>query len=340
MEFLTWIFQGPFGLRSGWRVLSWCVAYLVLTIPVLVAMGIAVAIAAMVGVDADDGRERLARISAELLAANADDSRGVLLMLSSNALQLLPALAATWLLVRFLDRRDLRNVGLGGRAGAAARSFGWGTGIGVLCIAAGFAALAVADVVRTVGSGEAAGLVLATGLMLLPAAAYEEVVFRGYPFQWLVRALGFWPIAIASSVLFAVVHLPNPNVGILAAVVIAGAGILLCVARVVWEDLWLPIGLHWGWNLAQGVVLGLPISGLQDLPSPVDLELVGPPVLSGAGFGIEGSVAGILALGAGFAGMWFVARGRTLDWRLGAAGMRRTPTPATPFPEDEQPKNP
>ena len=328
MDFLTWIFVGPFGLRGGWRVLLWWIAYLVLSIAVIVASTAAVASLALAL--KGGGRETFARVAESLAVRDPSSPSEVLLLLSSNALQLLPAVAATWLLLRFLDRRGLRNGGLGGPARPAARSFGWGTAIGALCIGVAYAVLTAAGVVRTAGAGESVLATLAAGLLLLPAAAYEEVIFRGYPFQWLVRSVGFWPIAIASSLLFGLVHGWNPNAGVLSSLVVVGAGILLCVARVVRDDLWLPIGLHWGWNLAQGVVLGLPVSGLEDLPSPVDLELVGPAALSGAGFGIEGSVAGFLSIAAGFAGIWFMSRGRRLDWRLGAEEVRRSPPPERP----------
>lgn len=322
MDFLTWIFFGPFGLRGGWRVVLWWIAYLVLSIPLVVLFVAATSFA--------DGGELIARASAEGIGADTGDPWRAALLLGGNALQLLPALAATLLLILLLDRRTPRTAGLGGPAGEAGRSFGLGTGLGALCIAAGFALLGAVGVVRTAGTGEPLAPILVTGLLLLPAAAFEEVVFRGYPFQWLVRGIGFWPVTIAASLLFALVHIPNPNMGPVAFVVVAGAGVLLSVSRVVYQDLWLPIGLHWGWNLMQGVVLGLSVSGLDDLPSPVDLELVGPAALSGAGFGIEGSVAGFLSIAAGFAGVWFMARRRRLDWRLGAEEVRRTPPPERP----------
>ena len=58
-----------------------------------------------------------------------------------------------------------------------------------------------------------------------------------------------------------------------------------------WGRLWLPVGLHFGWNWVQGTVLGFPVSGTTDFSGAfTDLAASGPTWLSGGAYGPEGSV--------------------------------------------------
>ena len=136
-------------------------------------------------------------------------------------------------------------------------------------------------------------------LIFVFAAAAEEVLFRGYPLQTTARANLAWLGVVLTSLPFAAAHLKNPNV-------VAGftfintalAGLSLAVAYLRTRSLWLPFGLHWSWNWAQASVLGLPVSGVvRFAPAPL-LKAVnlGPDWLTGGAYGIEGGAACTIAL--------------------------------------------
>ncbi|HEX8926990.1 MAG TPA: CPBP family intramembrane glutamic endopeptidase, partial [Terriglobales bacterium] len=65
------------------------------------------------------------------------------------------------------------------------------------------------------------------------------------------------------------------------------------------RSLWLPIGMHFGWNFFQGTVFGLPVSGIQDFSVVVRSVLRGPHALTGGAYGPEDSAtcAAVLLLG-------------------------------------------
>jgi hypothetical protein len=68
------------------------------------------------------------------------------------------------------------------------------------------------------------------------------------------------------------------------------AGVFLCRAYLKTRSLWLPYGIHLGWNAGLSVVLGYPVSGL-DMPSILDTS-TGFDIILGGGYGPEGGILG------------------------------------------------
>ncbi len=303
MEWLRWIFLGPFGLRSAWRAAAWVISLTGFVVGLGVVAGLGFF---LTGVDPQTLPEEV--------------------QMAFNAVLVLPAVLVTWLFVRFLDKRPLVSVGLGGGAGEAARSTAIGTAGGLLAITSGCAAL-VAGGAASISRAPLDPWLPLVAVELLFAAAFEELLFRGYAFQWISRGAGF-PVAAGLTALgFGVVHLGNPNVGKFAFVLIVLSGLLLAYARVASRDLWVPIGLHFGWNAAQGLVFGVPISGIKGWPSLFHTSLEGPELVTGGKFGFEASLGGLIALVTAFTLLALLARKRTPDWRMegGAAGAPSVP---------------
>ena len=130
------------------------------------------------------------------------------------------------------------------------------------------------------------------------AALFEEAAFRGYPLQTLARAHLAWVGVLLTSLPFAAVHLANPNVVPLVTFSnTALAGVWLAVAYLRTRSLWFPLGVHWAWNWALGSIFGLPVSGLHLVSNPLlRASDTGPAWLTGGSYGLEGGVAGTVAL--------------------------------------------
>lgn len=126
----------------------------------------------------------------------------------------------------------------------------------------------------------------------------EELLFRGFVFQRLVDGIGQWPALLAMAVLFAIAHWGNPGMDwttlTWATIDTALGAILLGLAYLRTRRLALPIGIHFGWNWAQGALLGFDVSGLDQsgwlLPELLDM----PQWLTGGAFGPEASVFAVL----------------------------------------------
>ena len=162
--------------------------------------------------------------------------------------------------------------------------------------------------------------------ILLTAAAAEEVAFRGYPFQTLVQATGKWAAVLLMSALFGALHLTNPDASLWSMLNTMLIGVLLCVAYLRSKSLWLPIGVHFGWNLGLGFIYGLPVSGLSIFAVVVKGRAAGPQWLTGGDYGIEASLTGAVAILTGMIMLTLATSSkRTSKWMPVAAVARIEP---------------
>ncbi len=130
-------------------------------------------------------------------------------------------------------------------------------------------------------------------LFVLTAAAMgEEVSFRGYPLQRLVEAVGAAGAVVLSSLLFGVLHALNPHASRWAIANTAAFGALMAVAYLRTRQLWLPWGMHLGWNVSLGFIFGLPVSGFKLFAIVVKGTATGPAWLTGGSYGVEGGALG------------------------------------------------
>jgi membrane protease YdiL (CAAX protease family) len=211
-----------------------------------------------------------------------------------NTIPTIPAVTALFLMAHFVDRAPIAKFGV-----AVYENWprDWTLGI---AIAAGML------VVVTVVSGTFGGItmmwtasdaasrsLLVTPLVLILSAAQEELVFRGYPLQVLMKGLGEWPAVWVMSIAFGLVHLLNPNATMIGALNTMLAGLMLSMAYLKTRSLWLPYGLHLGWNVGLGFVLGYPLSGIK-IDSLWTTLAGGPKWLVGAEYGPEGGLAGTI----------------------------------------------
>ncbi len=127
----------------------------------------------------------------------------------------------------------------------------------------------------------------------LVAAVGEEIVFRGAVFRIVEEGFGTLVALVFSAALFGILHGFNHGASTVSTVAIAlEAGILLAVAYTATRSLWLPIGLHFGWNFMEGGVFGAAVSG-NAAHGLVSSTLSGDVLWTGGAFGPEASVAAV-----------------------------------------------
>lgn len=206
--------------------------------------------------------------------------------------------------------RPLSAMGLVRRPGRL-REFGLGAAVGWgLVVACVLPVVLFAGYRLTFWTNAAQYRVLAIDLLtLLFAALLEEIVFRGYPFQRLMDAFGTTAATLLMAPVFALFHLNNPEWTPMSMVVTILSGWLFTIAYLRTRALWLPWGLHFGWNVALGVVFGLPISGHAEFSPIVQSSTAGPIWITGGGYGPEGSLIAALVLIGGMFVLYRVTRG-------------------------------
>jgi uncharacterized protein len=216
----------------------------------------------------------------------------------------LMGLGAYWVGSRWIERRAVPEL--------APRRFlpEWvaGLALGLGLFAAVMAGLRVAGVYHPEGWGDTVGFggVVAVGLL---SGLLEEIVFRGFLFRLFSKIIGTWGALLVTAALFGAAHAGNRSATVWSSLAIAvEAGILLGAAYGSTQRLWLPIGLHAGWNFCEGSIFGMAVSGNSMRPGLILGTLSGHPILTGGAFGPEASIVAVLlcfAL-AGFFLWWMV----------------------------------
>jgi hypothetical protein len=202
------------------------------------------------------------------------------------------AAVANAVVVRIYERGRLADVGLGWSS-LSGREFLIGTAAGVVAAAVVCLVPVIAQMakfVRTSAGVEHPWASVAFGsLALFFGAMGEELLFRGYAFQLLIRSVGPFATILPTSVIFGLMHSGNNDASALGIVNTVAWGILLGYA--VWRTgaLWLPIGLHFGWNVALPL-LGSNLSGFTMGVTGYTLEWNVGVLWSGGGYGVEGSL--------------------------------------------------
>lgn len=174
----------------------------------------------------------------------------------------------------------------------ALREFALGSLMGLSLICTVTFLLWAAGIVHFDGAGAGSWLSLLAEMLL--AATLEEVLFRAVLFRILADWLGVRVALVISALLFGLAHLPDAGVSFAAFFSIVLAGVMLTSAYLRHGRLWLPIGLHFGWNFTSTAVFGFTTSG-HPAQGLLRTTLAGPDWLSGGAFGIEASVATLLA---------------------------------------------
>ncbi|NQX94754.1 MAG: CPBP family intramembrane metalloprotease, partial [Erythrobacter sp.] len=135
------------------------------------------------------------------------------------------------------------------------------------------------------------GVFMSAGVV---AGFVEEVLFRGIIFRWVEELAGSWAALAVSALLFGFAHAGNENATLFSSVAIAiEAGVLLGAAYMLTRSLWLAVGIHAGWNLTQGLVFDVAVSGFE-VNGVVEAQMSGPDWLSGGAFGLEASVIALV----------------------------------------------
>jgi uncharacterized protein len=273
----TWaerIFEGPEGLRIGWRVLL----YLVATVAVIYI---------------------LMWLGTSLFAQRVHGATRLWQSLYVEVAFAAGAIAPMFLMAR-IERRPVDEYGLQ-RSQAFGRLFWMGVlwGLGaitfLLLVMRGTHVFYFGHVL--LHGGRVLKFALFWAVFFLLVALFEESLTRGYLLFTLQQPMGFWPAAVVLSCGFGAIHLFNPGeepIGIAAAVAI---GFFFCLTLRRTGSLWFAVGFHAAWDWGQSYLWGVADSGSIATGRLFEPSIADHPAwLTGGSVGPEGSVLCLLLI--------------------------------------------
>ena len=196
--------------------------------------------------------------------------------------------------LRVWERGRLGDIGMNWcRASRRNLSIGFAAGVAAACAVTVIPLLCgLATLKPDPGNPLNWGSLVFVSIMLLFGAVGEELLFHGYAFQTLLKSFGIFSALLPISALFAAAHSGNMNVSALSLANTFLWGLLLGFAFIRAGDLWLPIGIHFGWNWTLPI-FGVNLSGFTMGTTGYRLEWRISDLWSGGEYGPE---AGLLSL--------------------------------------------
>lgn len=262
-SYINTLFWGPDGLRPGWGLAFYGIAFLVLQ-----------------------------SLATQVASARDQGYGGLWSMLLQETGDCLAAVIPALILAR-IERRRWGAYGL-----PLKQAFGRLFWAGVLW---GFLAISLLMFAIYERGAFVSGHIILHGARLARFAAFWLVYFvfvglfedfwlRGYSLFTLARGIGFWPAAAILSCLFGLLHLRNKGEHWSGVLLAAFIGLFFCVTLRRTGSLWFAVGFHTAWDWGESFFYSVPDSGWQAPGHLLSSSLHGPDWLTGGSVGPEGSV--------------------------------------------------
>ena len=134
------------------------------------------------------------------------------------------------------------------------------------------------------------GIILIILIAWIIQGAAEELFLRGFMFQAITVRYDVYKGIIIPAIVFALLHLGNNGINAISLINILLCGLALMLLVLKDGNLWGAFGFHTTWNLLQGNVFGISISGNTMDVSLFKTVIQTDTIWSGGAFGLEGSL--------------------------------------------------
>jgi len=193
---------------------------------------------------------------------------------------ILGGLLISWLLLWIYDKKNLKALGVNPTKGRVL-NFLFGLFASAICCAIGFFAIAtITKANLTVNEKFNGKIFLVSSWWSLKSVIYEELLFRGVLLYILIQTLGTKMACTISAISFGIYHwfsygvFGDPMQMTYIFILTGIGGLMFAYAFALTKSLYLPLGLHLGWNLIAIVVFSQGPLGNQLLVSSNGQKLI------------------------------------------------------------------
>lgn len=204
--------------------------------------------------------------------------------------ELLGLLLILWIFMKFVDKKPMLDLGF--KLKNRLPDIKLGTFWGFIIMSSAFILLNSIDEIQFQKINFNFLSLINSIILFVIVAFTEEVLIRGYVLRNLMLSFNKYIALIISSVIFALMHIANPNITYLSLLDLFLAGIVLGASYIYTKNLWFPIAMHFSWNLFQAL-FGFNVSGLERY-SIIEFSISKKTILNGGEFGFEGSILAII----------------------------------------------
>lgn len=172
---------------------------------------------------------------------------------------LVGTLIVVWLFLKYVDRKTFASLGF--TKYFFAKDIFTGIAFGFIIMLLGFSCLILAKQTNISSiQFKPIDFILSIGVFVFVALS-EELLLRGYILNNLIASVNKYIALSISSLIFSLLHAPNPNFSLLSFIGLFIAGLFFGLAYIYTKTLWFPIALHFSWNFFQGTIFGFNVSG-------------------------------------------------------------------------------
>lgn len=198
---------------------------------------------------------------------------------------------------RFIEKRSLYSMGFVRNKAVKSYLTGLLTGFAMFSACVLIAALTGTLTYNGIILGNSIGLLFVFLLGFLFQGLNEEVMLRGYFMISIATKTPLLVAVLASSILFALMHLLNNGISVLALLNLTLFGIFASVYVLRTNNIWGICAIHSVWNFVQGNIYGIPVSGVRIESSVLSfLPTKTGALINGGTFGLEGGLAVTIVL--------------------------------------------
>ena len=295
-------------IRSGWKILLVFALTYGLSIIVSIILGIVLGVIGSATGNADY----------LLTGSIASIMNNELIFLVSVALSNGVSIISCIIVWRCLDKKKIREMGLtsiksnsneflvGLVAGAITISI---VSIGIICFGN-------VEFVNPVNKPNIS-LSLVYGLIAFAFVGFgEEILSRGYIMSVLKQTRSKWVVLVGPALIFAMLHLANNGISILAFINLFLVGLLFAYMFMKSKNIWMPIGYHITWNYFQGYIWGFGVSG-NDVQGLYKIKNVSDNIINGGAFGPEGGLMVTIVICLTFGFVYWYYKDESIDDFIG-----------------------